>query len=157
MADVEAIARGIGALLRTVYPAGTGHVSHVFKETPTPPTLQVIGVERMTPQQGGMTAPGEWQGDWVFLVEAYLGLISEQAAHQRLYALLSTDAVPGEVESDGDGAGCLYSRLLDNGTVQTGQSAAAESIEFLEYRGPQRVERGAAGALTGTFAFRVIA
>jgi len=157
LADVDDIARGIGALLRTVYATDEGHVSHTFQETPQPPTLQVVGVERMTPEQGGMTAPGDWQGDWIFLVEAYLGLISEKRAHQRLNELLSDNAVAAAVEGDSNGAGCLYSRLLDNGTVQSGQAAAAESIEFVEYRGPQRVERGAAAALTAVFAFRVIA
>lgn len=158
MADIDAISRGIAALLRQALPEDEGHVSATFQDAPKPPTLQVIGVERMAPAEtAGMTEPGDLVCDWTFLVEAYMGLISEKGAHQKLNALLSAGGVPEAVESDCDAGGCLYSRLQDNGTVAAGQPAAADDISFIEYRGPQRVERGGQAALTGTFAFRVIA
>lgn len=135
-----------------MYPPGEGHVSHLFHEAPPPPTLQVVGVERMAPDEG---MGGAY--DWTFLIEAYMGLISERSAHQRLNTLLSANGIPAAVESDYDGAGCLYSRLQDDGSVLEDEDAAASDIQFLEYRGPQRVERGAQQALTGTFAVRVLA
>ena len=152
MADVEAIASGIAALLRDVYAADEGHVSATFQEAPQPPTLQVVGVERMVPLDFGGGA------DWTFLVEAYMGLITEKKAHKRLYQLLSDDAVWDAIESDNARAGALFSRLSDSGTVTTDpDEPAADSVAVIEYRGASRVERGAVQALTGTWAVRVIA
>lgn len=152
MADIDAISRGIAALLRDVYPAGEGHVSHTFQEAPTPPTLQIVGVERMVPD--GSFAD---EYDWTFVIEAYLGLVTDRGAHAKLNELLSDSGVPSAVESDIDGDGCLYSRLQDDGTVLANQQAAASDIQFVEYRGPLRVDRGGQGALTGTFVVRVLA
>ena len=133
-------------------------MSATFQEAPPAPTLQVVGVERMTPTEtGGMAASGDWQGDWTFLIEAYMGLVTEKGAHQRLNALLSSGGIPDAVESDCAAGGALFSRLQDDGTVLASQAAAADDVQFLEYRGPQRVDRGGQGALTGTFAVRVIA
>ncbi len=155
---MQAIASGIAALLRGVYPEGEGHVSATFKEAPTPPTLQVVGVERFVWDGFGDG------GEFTFLVEAYLGLISERKAHERLYELLSSNGVPEAVESDvrtragvGEANGCLFSRLNEDGTVTTdSEDPAADSISFIEYRGATRVERGAQSALTGIFAFKVV-
>ena len=152
MADVEAIASGLAALLRSVYPKGVGHVSATFQEAPEPPALQVVGVERMVPLAFGGGA------DWTFLIEAYMGLMTEKKAHKRLNALLSDDAVWDAIEGDNAREGALFSRLGENGSLTTDSGdPAADSVAVIEYRGPSRVERGGTQALTGTWAVRVIA
>jgi hypothetical protein len=156
LADVKAIRLGLGALLRQVYPAEPagsdlrGNVSAYFKDAPTPPTLQVIGVERMVPID---FARG---GDWTWLIEGYFGTITDQGAQSRLDELLATDAVWEAVESDNNSIGALYSRLQQNGTVTTDNDPAADEVSFLEYRGSSRIERGGADALVGTWAVRVL-
>lgn len=157
MADVKAIRLGLAALLRQVYPAQPdgddlrGNVSAYFKDAPTPPTLQVIGVERMVP------IDFERGADWTWLIEGYFGNITEQGAQSRLDELLATDAVWQAVESDTTSMGALYSRLLQNGIVTTDpDDPAADDVSFIEYRGSSRVERGGADALVGTWAVRVL-
>lgn len=151
MADVEAIRRGLAALLRTVYPVGAGHVGAYFKDAPAPPTLQIIGVERMVPLD--MTDGA----DWTWLIEGYFGTITDRGAQTKLDEILATDQVWEAVESDNARDGALFSRLQDDGTVTTDEDdPAADHVAFLEYRGSSRIERGGADALVGTWAVRVL-
>jgi hypothetical protein len=51
----------------------------------------------------------------------------------------------------------LTSRLADNGTLTTGQSSAADSVAFSEYRGQNRFTlRNGATVLLAVWAFEVL-
>lgn len=150
MADLEAIRRGIAAELRTVLPADEGHVSPYFAETPPMPCLQVVGVgdmERIDFADGKR---------FEIVVEAVLGLVSDKAAQRRLDGWLESNAVDGQIEDANTPTGALTSRLLEDGTVQTGQAVACDSIALESYGGPSRIRRDNAEFLVATWTFEVL-
>ena len=155
MADFDAIRRGLAALLKGALPATGGHVYPWLQDNPLPPTLCVAkveadGIEYLTfGDPPGMAI--------TFVVEAWLGNASDVGAQRYLDGLLSTDAVSSALESDGNGSGALYSRLLDTGVVVTGQSAAADSVAVIGYLGQTRLARGTSEVLLAQWRVRVLA
>lgn len=139
MADITAIRRGIAALLRDVLPADEGHVFPWLQDNPLPPTLCVAGIERDGLKIITFGDPPGIEAD--FVIEAWLGAASDIGAQRKLDELLSSDAVATAVESDADGNGALYSRLQDDGTVDTDQDAAADSVAMVGYLGQTRLAR----------------
>lgn len=139
MFDVTEIRRGLAALLRDALPEDEGHVFPWLQENPMPPTLCVAGIQR-----DGLTflTFGDDPGvEIMFVIEAWLGYASDIGAQRTLDGLLSSDAVAAALESDGNGSGALYSRLQDDGTILTGQSAAADSVAVMSYMGQERLPR----------------
>ena len=70
------------------------------------------------------------------VIEACLGLTTDIGAQKLLDGLL--DTVPAAVEADNSAAGALFSRLQEDGTVLAAQPAAADSVNFVRYRGQSR-------------------
>lgn len=155
MADITAIRRGLAALLRDALPVDEGHVFPWLQENPLPPTLCVAGIERdgIIPLAFGDDPPVELH----FVVEAWLGAASDIGAQRYLDGLLSSDAVAAALESDQDAAGALYSRLNDDGTVSTGQSAAADSVAVMGYQGQTRLARATGDVLLAQWLVKVLA
>ncbi len=150
MADLEAIRRGLAALLRDALPETEGQVSPWLIANPTKLSLQVAGIDEMTRTD---FADGT---RWVFLIEASLSDASNQGSQRTLDDLIT--AVPEALEDDETSAGALTKRLQDDGTVDTGEDPAADSVAFLEYRGAQRVTREGGGTmLSATWAVEVLA
>lgn len=142
MADITEIRRGLAALLRLALPANEGHVYPWLQDNPLPPTLCVAGIQAdglTIVTFGGDDNPPGIEAD--FVIEAWLGNASDVGAQRFLDDLLSTDAVASSLESDGNGSGALYSRLLDTGVVLTGQTAAADSVAVTGYLGQTRLAR----------------
>lgn len=127
MADLTDIRQGMAALLRAALPADKGHVSAWFEDSPNTPSLQVAGVEEMDRID---FVDG---GKWLIAVEGCIGLTTEVGAQKLLDGLV--DAVADAVESDGTPNGALFSRLQEDGTILTNQSAAADAVAFVRYRG----------------------
>lgn len=139
MADITAIRRGLAALLRDALPADEGHVYPWLQDNPQVPTLCVAGI-----QADGLKLLtfGDDPGvEALFIIEAWLGTASDVGAQRYLDGLLSSNAVAAALESDEDGDGALYSRLQDDGTVLTGQTAAADSVAVMGYLGQTRLAR----------------
>lgn len=152
MADVEAIRRGLAAQLRTVLPANRGHVSAYFDPAPRMPCLQVAGVQRMERNDFGDGRTFD------FVIEGVFSMSHTDSGAQRLLdEFIADNAVDEAVEADGDGAGALYSRLLDDGTVTTLDDPAAASVAFVEYLGVSRETLRTGGeALLATWVVQVV-
>jgi hypothetical protein len=148
MADVENIRRGLAALLRTVLPADQGHVSPYFDAAISTTCLQVAGIERMAPSEFGGKS-------WTFTIEGVFALNVEPKSQKILDGLVET--VAAALESDSGASGALTSRLLEDGTTETGQPAAAEDVTFIEYRGavPEALKNGTT-VLVATWAVEVL-
>lgn len=116
-------------------PAGEGQVFPYWQESPPTPCLQVVGLD--VDGAVGLTFGDSMQ--YTFLVEACLGLVSDEMAQRRLDELLSTDGLSDAIDN-ANGAGALTKRLLDDGTVQTNQSPAADSVAVTGYRGQNRLQ-----------------
>ena len=139
MAGLEDIRRALAANLRAVLPADEGHVSPYFDEAPKTPCLQVAGVsevERIDFADGKR---------FEIVVEGILGSIVDRASQRLLDRWLEEEAVDAAFEEP------LTSRLLDNGTVQTGQAAAADSGAYLRFGGQGRLLRGQTTLLVATW------
>lgn len=132
MADLDAIRRGLAANLRDALPAGDGHVGAYMLDSPTPPALQVVGLDEIDYDTLGYGGAGDTH---LLIVEAVLGRFSDIGSQKTLDNLLSgADSVKAALESDK----LLTSRLEDDGTVTTGQPAAAEWLKVRRYRGQTR-------------------
>lgn len=153
MEDITNIRRGLAALLRDVLPANEGQVNAWWHENPSTPCLQIAGVQELEKTSFG---PGGLR--IVFAVEAVIGLASDVRAQQILDGMLATDQIPTAVESSNTPSGALTSRLQDNGTVLTGQTAAADSVAFLRFLGQAPFQlRNGVEVLLGTFLVEVLA
>jgi hypothetical protein len=144
MPDFDSIRRGLAANLRAALPAAEGLVSPYLLADPKKPCLQVAGIERMEPHDFG---DGR---DYTILIEACLALGEGIAAQRKLDELI--DSVPAAIESNLT----LTSRLLDNGTVQTGQAAACDALAFVEYRGAGKQSIAGTECLLGVWAVQVV-
>lgn len=132
MADMEAIRRGLAANLRATLPIGEGQVSPYLLENPTPPCLQVGGLDGVDYTTLGFGHGGDTHR---FVIEACLGRSSDVGAQKLLDELLSgSSSVKRALESNRT----LTSRLREDGTVQTGHAAAADWVKCREYRGQSR-------------------
>lgn len=132
MADLAAIRSALAANLRVALPAGDGLVSPYLLDNPTPPALQVAGLEKIDYDTLGFGGSGDTH---LFIVEGVFGRSTDIGAQKVLDGLLSgTDSVKAAVE----GNQTLTSRLLETGDVLTGQSALADWVKCREYRGQSR-------------------
>lgn len=136
MADITAIRRGLAALLKDALPGDQGNVSPWLDDNPLPPSLCVAGIDR-----DGYTATtfGPDPGVEIhFIVEAYLGAASSRGAQAFLDGLVG-GTLAEALEGDQDASGALTKRLQDDGTVLTGQAAAADSVAVTGYLGQTRL------------------
>lgn len=153
LADLTAIRRGIAAQLRDVLPVDEGQVFPWLQESPPTPCLQVAGLD----SDGAVSLTFGDAKQYVVLVEGCLGLVADTNAQQRLDDWLSTDAIADAVEDANSPTGALTSRLQDDGTVVTGQAAAADSVGFDGYRGQTRFPaQDGRVLLLATWAFKVL-
>ena len=147
---MENIRRGLAALLRPAFPEDVGHVSPYFDLAAPGPCLQVAGVEHMERID---FANGR---DFTILIEGVFSASPDPAGQKILDRLLIEQAVDEAVEADNTGSGALFSRFQDDGTIDTGQPAAADSVTFLEYRGSARDVIGSRQVIVCNWAVRVI-
>lgn len=132
MADFDDIRRGLAANLTVLRP--DYQVSAYLLDDPSPPTLQVAGVESIDYDTGGY---GDRADTHSFVIEACFSGTSDIGSQQLLDALLAptgATSLKAAVEADRT----LTSRLLDDGTVQTSQPAAVAYLRVTAYRGQSR-------------------
>ena len=134
-------------------PPEDGGVSAYLEPNPTPPMLQVAGVDANGIEH--LSFGGSRRN--TFLIEACLGKHSETNSQKILNPHLSDDAVETAVESDNSPSGALFSRLDDGGTVTAGHPAAADAVAYTGYRGqsPHTLETGVT-LLLATWAVEVV-
>lgn len=139
MADIDAIRRGVAALLRQSLPETEGHVSPYFKVSPGTPCLQVAGVQSMR-----RTNYGDGR-EWTVAIEGVFPRATDEAAQRLLDRVLAGDTGDGilpvdeAIETDKTAAGALHDRLLDDGTIDEDVGAACHDIAFVSYLGSARV------------------
>lgn len=139
MADLDAIRRGVAALLRQSMPETEGSVSPYFKVAPGKPCLQIAGVQAMN-----RTDYGDGRS-WTVAIEGVFALTTDEAAQRLLDRVLTGDtgdgivAVDEAIETDKTAAGALHDRLLDDGTIDEDVGAACHDIAFVSYLGSARV------------------
>lgn len=137
MADLEAIRLGLAAALRTALPADQGHVSPYFSDVVTTPALQVVGLDEGEYYTMGFAGGGD---SLFFIIEAIVGRVVDRVAQTWLDRFVSAEgaySLKAALEADKT----LTSRLLDDGTVQTGQAAAAQFVILRRYRGQARIKQ----------------
>lgn len=159
MADLDAICRGIAALLKDVLPGTGGQVSAFPLEEGAihPPCLQVWGPGPEGVDEVGMTDPDTTSGvRYEIIIEGWFGGVGVRGSHETLRRLLSTLALHRAVISDTTSDGCLFSRLADDGTVTTDEDApAAEAIKMLAYLGSTRFPSHGGDMLLATWTVEV--
>lgn len=155
MADVQTISEAMAGALATLrddVENFIGQVSPFLLDSPTPPSIMVVGVDEFTMLDYGTTPSVQW----TMLVSACLGELSDigsQRLLRRLLAPSGSESLVAALEADQT----LTKRLNDDGTVSTNQSAAADSIAFSEYRGQiSPVLDDGTRVLVATWAFEVI-
>jgi hypothetical protein len=126
MADIEAIRRGLAGNLRAVPDC---QVSAYLLDNPTAAALQVAGFDEIDYVQsfGDDTS-------FSFVIEGSAGLASDIGSQQRFDRWLGATG-DESVKSALEANRTLTSRLLDNGTVQTGQVALADDLQVRLFRG----------------------
>jgi hypothetical protein len=93
---------------------------------------------------------------WTILIEACLGLVSDIGSQILLNKLLAPSGATSLVATV-EANQSLTNRLDVNGTLTTGQSAAADSVAFSEYRGQNRFTlKSGSEVLLAVWAFEVI-
>lgn len=154
MADLDTICNRMAGSLVPLRDTATDlidQVSPFLLDSPTPRMLMVAGVDDVTYLDFGDGV------EWTILVSAALGLLTDQASQKTLRRLLAPsggDSIVAALEADQS----LTTKLNNDGTVSTGQSAAADSIAFSEYRGQiSPVLADGSQILLATWAFEVIA
>lgn len=151
-ADLDDIRRGLAAALRLALPEDEGHVSAFFSDNPPTPALQVVGLDEGEYYTLGFKGGGD---TWSFVVEAVVGKVSDRLAQTWLdrFAQSTGDySIKLALEADQQ----LTKRMLDDGTVSTGQPAAAQYVILRRYRGQQRVrQENGQDALVGSWIVEV--
>jgi hypothetical protein len=129
MPDMEAIRRGLAGNLRTEISATrVPQVSPWRKDNPSTPSLQVSGFDTITPETFG--APDE--GIAIpMLIHCFVSSTLDRSSQANLDDLVFD--VWAAILSDKQ----LTSRLLDNGTVQTGQDPAVDDLDVTACDGSQ--------------------
>lgn len=98
MAEFSAIRAGIATNLRTLPGVSSEQVSAYRLENPTPPTLQVLGIDSMTPTAFGR---GGFTSTWI--VQGFVAKTLSRAAQERLDKWLhpdGTESVWAALETD---------------------------------------------------------
>lgn len=107
-------------------------VSLYLLDNPTPPTVQIAGIENIDYdiqfQAGGYQAVGD---KLTVQVEAALQKSTDKAAQAQLDRLHSADGLKAAIESDHK----LQSRLEDDGTITISQPPACDDLRVTEYIG----------------------
>lgn len=107
-------------------------VSLYLLDNPTPPTVQIAGIENIDYdiqfQVGGYQAIGD---KLTVQVEACLQKSTDRAAQAQLDRLHSADGLKAAIESDHQ----LTSRLQDDGTIDISQTPACDDLRVTEYVG----------------------
>ena len=155
MGDLQAIREGLAANLAALRTNETVvQVSAYLLDNPTPPSLVVAGVDSDGYEEQAYTGQSV---SYTILVEACLGLVADITSQKTLNRLLSPTGSASLVAA-AKATPTLTSRLNDDGTISTGQAAAAESIAFDGYRGQTRfVLSNGSEVLLATWAFTVFA
>lgn len=127
MASFDDIRRGLAANLHAL---DGFQVSAYLRDSPTPPTVQVAGVDEIeydrTHQRGSDRLS--------FVIEACLGRAVDIQAQKALDALLDADG-PTSLKEILEADQKLTSRLLDDGNVVRDQPSAAGSVCVTAYKG----------------------
>lgn len=129
MLDVIAIRQGLAANLAAVFQPDHAHVYANMVSDPGTPSLQVWPDEiayHETLQEGVQTG--------LMIVQALVGVTGDQGVQQTLDAMLASAgslSVPAAIEADTD----LTSRLEPDGTLLTGQDAAAYDVTVIRCTG----------------------
>lgn len=155
MADLQTIR---SALAANLYPLRANRtvvqVSPYLLDNPTPAALLVAAVDDFEVLTFSPIDPAV---RWTILIEAVLGKTSDVGSQRVLNSLLAPTGATSLVEAvEADQR--LTSRLADDGTtLTTGQSEAADSVAFSEYRGQSRftLENGMT-VLLAVWAFEVL-
>lgn len=155
MADIQTISEAMAGALATLrddVDNFIGQVSPYLLDSPTPPSVMVAGVDDFTMLDFGENPSVQW----TILVSAVLGDLSDKGSQRLLNRLLApsgSESLVAVLEADQ----ALTKRLNADGTVSTGQSAAANSIAFSEFRGQiSPVLDDGTRVLVATWAFEVI-
>ena len=133
MAGLLEIRQGIAANLKTIADI---QVSAYLLENPTGPALQVAGVDSVEYDTGGFSGRDD---SWIVIVEGAAGKVSDIGAQKRFDRWLTksgSESVKAAIETDKT----LTSRLNDDGSVSTGQAAAAITLRVTDFRGYRRVQ-----------------
>lgn len=129
---MEAIRRGLAANLKTIPDCG---VFPWLAENPPKDALSVAGPESMAYAEGGFgVLASNRGGNMPFVVEGAVSMAAGLRAAQNRFDAWILWLVPEAIESDVQ----LTSRLNDDGTITSGQSAACDALAVREFRGYRR-------------------
>lgn len=144
MTDLTAIRAALAANLRTVPDC---QVSRYLLDTPTGPSLQVVGPREFEP-----IVFGSDHHSILMVVEGFVPGALDRGSHEvfdRWVTSTGDEDVWAALEADQE----LTSRLADDGTVTADQAAAADSVAVERFLGYQRA---ANGGLTGEWEVRIL-
>lgn len=154
MAQLDDIREGIAANLYALKTNRTvGHVSAYMQENPQTPSLHVVGIQPFEYGLGFGSGAGD---EWLVLIEAVLGRVTDIGGQKTQNALLATSgdtSLKVAVEADRQ----LTSRLGDDGKVTANQTPACSDLIVSSYLGQSRPIMGGAELLVSAWAVRVIA
>ena len=124
----------MAAVLRdATAPPLLAQVSAYMLDSPTTPSVCVMGVDEIDYDAGGFSARDD---SWTLIVEAALGRVSDINAQKILNELLNSsgaNSMKAAIESD-----LTLTKRLVNGLVVTDQTAAITELRVTRYRGQQR-------------------
>lgn len=132
MADLVAIRQGLAANLAAIEGC---QVSAFRLSQPTPPTLQVMGVDEVVYDTGGFGRRAVYHHDTLkLIVHGFVGAVTDIGSQIRLGAWLAStgdESVKQALEADPT----LTKRLLFDGTIETDQTPQAETLRVIRYAG----------------------
>lgn len=114
MANLQDIRAGIAANLTAhldLAPLTGCQISPYMLSAPTTPTVQVMGPDLITYHR----AMADGVNEWTLIVQAFVGLISDQGAQQVLDRMLDTTgaaSVKAAIEADGTLGGAAFSTTV---------------------------------------------
>ena len=107
-------------------------VSLYLLDNPTPPTIQIAGIENIDYDQTFQVDGYQAVGDKLTVqVEAALQKSTDKAAQAQLDRLHSAEGLKAAIESDRK----LQARLEDDGSILISQPAACDDLRVTEYLG----------------------
>lgn len=147
----ESIRRGLAANIKAAIPNGV-FVFPYYREEPQVPALMVsglVGIDYI--ENTAMADPG---GTSLVIVEGVAGRVSDIGAQKVFDGWLldgGDSCVRDALESDYH----LTSRMRDDGSIETGATAACDSLAVREFRGTRRAQIGATLHLVGEWIVQV--